>query len=76
MDWSKLRERVFRHWPEMSRTVLQDLGALAIGAAAIFLTRAFPSPSSPDSEQFSATMLAASVAFAAVGIFLRVISKV
>ena len=75
MDWSKLRDRVLRQWPEMGRTVLQDFGALSLGAAAIFLTRAFPSPNSPEPEQFSATMVAASAAFATVGIALRMLSK-
>lgn len=75
MDWSKLRDRLLRQWPEMGRTVLQDLGALSLGVAAIFLTRAFPSPNSPDSEQFSATMMAASAAFAIAGIALRMFSK-
>ena len=66
--WDKLRLR----WPEMRSSVLQDLGTFSIGTAAILLTRAFPSSSS---EEFSAGMVYASVAFAVAGIFLRVIAK-
>ena len=52
----------------MRKTVLNDLGTMSLGAAAIFFTRAFPSPSF---TEFSVEMMAASTALAAVGVFLR-----
>ena len=54
------------------RGLLGDVGNICLGAAAIFLTRAFPS-SVPD--DFSVGMLLASTAFAFLGLVLRFLSK-
>lgn len=72
MDWSKLRAWARAGWPKIRPSVLQDLGAICIGTAAVFLTRAFPSASI---EDFGWVMLSASAAFAIVGIALRVWAK-
>ena len=72
MDLSKLWDKIRARWPEMRSAIFQDFGTFSIGAAAIFLTRAFPSSSS---DEFSAGMVYASVAFAIAGIALRLLSK-
>ena len=66
--WTRIRSR----WPEIRATVVQDLGTVSLGAAAIFLTRVFPSSST---DEFSIGMMVASIGFAGIGIALRAMSK-
>ena len=72
MNPAELWGRVRTRWPQIRATALQDFGAISIGAAAVFLTRSFPSSSN---EEFGMGMLLASAVFAAVGIIVRVIAK-
>lgn len=72
MRLSNLLARIRSRWSEIRGAVLQDLGTVSLGAAAIFLTRVFPSSSTDD---FSIGMMVASIGFAGVGITLRVVSK-
>ena len=72
MNPAELWGRVRTRWPQIRATALQDLGAICIGTAAVFLTRAFPSARI---EDFGWVMLSASAAFAIIGIGLRVWAK-
>lgn len=72
MDFSRLRSKLRDRWPDMRVSMMQDVGTMSLGTAAVFLTRAFPTTPKMD---FSMDMLMVSTAFAAVGLFLRVLAK-
>ena len=74
-------QRVLRLWGSLTgllkgksnllKPALQDLGTICLGAAAIFLTRAFPA-----SGDFSFDMMFASTVLAVAGIVLRFLSSI
>ena len=57
---------------DASRAVTTDFGTVSLGAAAILLTRAIPSPSFDD---LNFALMGVSISFALLGIILRLIAR-
>ena len=60
------------HSPSKVAPVVNDIGTVFLGAAAIFLARAFPTSAVYD---FDIWMTIASVMFCVIGLFLRYLSR-
>lgn len=72
MNLSRLLSRLRDRWPDILRSISQDLGTMSLRAATIILARAFHTP---PNTQFSTEMLIISIACVAVGVLLRAFAK-
>jgi hypothetical protein len=68
-----------KFWPNKALRPLQqignDLGTVFLGAAAIFLVRAFPASNCGNCNEFDIVGVVASGGFFVVGMVMRILSK-